>query len=160
MWSTVHTPNFSYRLSYPLIITQSGNPPYMHTAMSSPGPSSGGRAGGVAPWKKYSPPRNSGDRFFPTFHICLDAMSSPPPPPVGRDCLRVWSSRVCVTGQIQDPVPLIQKSRAQCPSGRFPPSFFHQVIITGLNKLCGCTFSPEDGLRCRQGVTPPLKLIK
>ena len=56
------------------------------------------------------------------------------------------SSRVCVAGHIKDPVPLIEKSRASCPSGRFPPSFIHQVIIiTGLNKLCS---RPEDGLRC------------
>ena len=39
------------------------------------------------------------------------------------------SSRVCATGHIQDPVPLVEKSRASCPGGRFPPSFFHQVII-------------------------------
>ena len=43
------------------------------------------------------------------------------------------SSRVCTPGYIKDPVPLIEKSRASCPSGRFPPSFIHQVIIiTGL----------------------------
>ena len=36
-----------------------------------------------------------------------------------------------------DPLPLIEKSRASCPGGRFPPSFIHQVIIiTGLDKLC------------------------
>ena len=46
------------------------------------------------------------------------------------------SSRVSATGQIIDSVPLIEKSRALCPSGRFSPSFIHQVIIiTGLNKL-------------------------
>ena len=39
------------------------------------------------------------------------------------------SSHVCVTGHVKDPVPLIEKSRASCPSGRFPPSFIHQVII-------------------------------
>ena len=27
------------------------------------------------------------------------------------------SSRVCATGHIKDPVPLIEKSRASCPSG-------------------------------------------
>ena len=49
-------------------------------------------------------------------------------------------SRVCATGHIQDPVPLIEKSRA---GGRFPPSFIHQVIIiTGLNKLYDCMFLP------------------
>ena len=52
------------------------------------------------------------------------------------------SSRVCVTGHIKDPVPLIEKSRAFCPGGRFPPSFIHQgSIITGLNKLYDCMFS-------------------
>ena len=45
------------------------------------------------------------------------------------------SSRVCATGHITDPVPLIEKRRASCPGGRFPPSFIHQVIvITGLNR--------------------------
>ena len=53
------------------------------------------------------------------------------------------SSRVCVTEHIKDPVPLIEKSRASCPGGRFPLSFIHQVIlITGLNKLCDFMFSP------------------
>ena len=45
-------------------------------------------------------------------------------------------SRVCATWHIKDPVPLIEKSRASCPSGRFPPSVIHQVMmITRLNKL-------------------------
>ena len=35
------------------------------------------------------------------------------------------SRRVCATGHIKDPVPLIEKSRASCPGGRFPPSFIH-----------------------------------
>ena len=53
------------------------------------------------------------------------------------------SSRVCATGHIKDPVPRIEKSRASCPGGRFPPSFIHQVmIITGLNNLYDCMFSP------------------
>ena len=53
------------------------------------------------------------------------------------------SSHVCVTGYIKDPVPLIEKSRVSWPGGRFPPSFTHQVIIiTGLNKLYDCIFSP------------------
>ena len=30
---------------------------------------------------------------------------------------------------------LIEHSRVPCPGGRFPPSFIHEVIITGLNKL-------------------------
>ena len=37
------------------------------------------------------------------------------------------SSRACATGHIKD--PLIEKSRASCPGGGFPPSFIHQVII-------------------------------
>ena len=46
------------------------------------------------------------------------------------------STDACVTGHIKDPVPFIEKSRASCPGGRFPPRFIHQVIIiTGLNKL-------------------------
>ena len=50
---------------------------------------------------------------------------------------------VCATGHIKDPVPHIEKSRASCPGGRFPPSFIHQVnIITGLNKLYDCMFLP------------------
>ena len=50
---------------------------------------------------------------------------------------------VCATRHIKDPVPLIEKSRAVCPGGRFPPSYIHQVIIiTGLNRLCDCMFSP------------------
>ena len=50
------------------------------------------------------------------------------------------SSRVCATGHIKDPVPLVTKSRASGPSGRFPPSFILQVIITVCSR-------PEDGLR-------------
>ena len=68
------------------------------------------------------------------------------------------SSCVCATGHIKDPVPLIEKSRALCPSGRFPPNLIHQVIIiSGLNKLYNCS-RPEEGLGCRQGVKPPLRL--
>ena len=53
------------------------------------------------------------------------------------------SSRVYATGHIKDPVPLIKKRRGLSPGGRFPPSFIHQVIIiTGLNKLYSCMFSP------------------
>ena len=69
-------------------------------------------------------------------------------PPV----LRNWvsnglgmSSLVYATGHIyiKDPVPLIEKRRGLSPGGRFPPSFIHQVIIiTGLNKLYICMFSP------------------
>ena len=43
------------------------------------------------------------------------------------------SSRVCATGHIKDPVPLIEKSRAVSRFW-FSSSFIHQVItITGLN---------------------------
>ena len=67
-------------------------------------------------------------------------------PPVLRD----WeikglgmSSLVYATGHIKDPMPLIEKRRGLSPGGRFPPSFIHQVIIvTGLNKLYNCMFSP------------------
>ena len=53
------------------------------------------------------------------------------------------SSLVYATGHIKDPVPLIEKRRGLSPGGRFPPSFIHQVIIiTGLNKLYNCMFSP------------------
>ena len=60
-------------------------------------------------------------------------------PPVLRDWVikgHGMSSLVYATGHIKDPVPLIEKRRGLSPSGRFPPSFIHQVIIiTGLNKL-------------------------
>ena len=53
------------------------------------------------------------------------------------------SSLVYVTGHIIDPVPLIDKRRGLSPGGQFPPSFIHQVIIiTRLNKLYNCMFSP------------------
>ena len=58
------------------------------------------------------------------------------------------SSLVYATGHIKDPVPLIEKRRGLSPGGWFPPSFIHQVIITGLNKLIACS-RPEDGLRCQ-----------
>ena len=67
-------------------------------------------------------------------------------PPVLRD----WeikglgmSSLVYATGHIKDRMPLIEKRRGLSPGGRFPPSFIHLVIIiTGLNKLYNCMFSP------------------
>ena len=37
------------------------------------------------------------------------------------------SSRVCATGHIKDPVPLIEKRRGLPPGGQSPPSFIHQV---------------------------------
>ena len=67
-------------------------------------------------------------------------------PPVLRDWVTKglgMSSLVYATGHIKDPVPLIAKRRGLSPGGRFPPSFIHQVIIiTGLNKLYSCMFSP------------------
>ena len=50
------------------------------------------------------------------------------------------ASRVCTTGHIKDPVPLIEKRRGLSPGGR--SGFIHRVIIiTGLNKLYDCMFS-------------------
>ena len=67
-------------------------------------------------------------------------------PPVLRDWVIKslgMSSLVYATGHIKDPVPLIEKRRGLSPGGRFPPSVIHQVIIiTGLNKLYNCMFSP------------------
>ena len=67
-------------------------------------------------------------------------------PPVLRDWVIKglgMSSLVYATGHIKDPVPLTAKRRGLSPGGRFPPSFIHQVIIiTGLNKLYNCMFSP------------------
>ena len=52
-------------------------------------------------------------------------------------------SLVYATGHIKDPMPFIDKRRGLSPGGRFPPSFIHQVIIiTGLDKLYNCMFSP------------------
>ena len=66
--------------------------------------------------------------------------------PVLRDLVTKglgMSSLVSATGHIKDSVPLIEKRRGLSPSGRFPPSLLHQVIIiTGLNKLYNCMFSP------------------
>ena len=59
-------------------------------------------------------------------------------PPVLRDW--VYKSLVYATGYIKDPVPLIEKTRGLSPGGRFPPSFIHQVIITGL--ISNRMFSP------------------
>ena len=66
-------------------------------------------------------------------------------PPVLRDWVIKglgMSSLVYANGHIQDPVPLIEERRGLSPGGRFPPSFIHQVIIIGLNKLYNCMFSP------------------
>ena len=67
-------------------------------------------------------------------------------PPVLRDWVNKglgMSSLVYATGHIKDPVPLIAKRRELSRSGRFTPMFIHQVIIiTGLNKLYNCMFSP------------------
>ena len=67
-------------------------------------------------------------------------------PPVRHDWVIKgfgMSSHDCTTAHIKDPVPLIEKRRGLYPGGRFPPSFIHQVIIiTRLNKLYYCMFSP------------------
>ena len=64
-------------------------------------------------------------------------------PPVLGDWVIKGLGLVYATGHIKDPVPLIEKRRGLSPGGRFPPSFIHQVIIiTGLNKLYNCMFSP------------------
>ena len=36
------------------------------------------------------------------------------------------ASSVSATRHIKDPVPRVEKSRASCPGGRFPPSFIHR----------------------------------
>ena len=67
-------------------------------------------------------------------------------PPVFRDWVIKglgMSSLLYATGHIKDPVPLIEKRRGLSLGSRFPPSFIHQIIIiTGLNKLYNCMFSP------------------
>ena len=57
------------------------------------------------------------------------------------------SSRGCATGHIKEPVPLLEKSKVSCPSGRFPPNLIHKVIISRLNKLYDFMFSPEEAYR-------------
>ena len=47
-----------------------------------------------------------------------------------------------VSVHLKSPMPLIEKSRASCPGGRFPLRSIHQVIIAGLKKLYDCMFSP------------------
>ena len=62
-------------------------------------------------------------------------------PPVLRDWVIKslgMSSLVYATGHMKDPVPLLAKRRGLSPGGRFLPSF----IVTGLNKLYNCMFSP------------------
>ena len=57
-------------------------------------------------------------------------------------------SRVCVTGHVQGPVPRIEKSRASCSDGRFPPSLIHQVFINTIaNKLCVYVFVLKIALK-------------
>ena len=57
-------------------------------------------------------------------------------------------SRVCATGHIKDPMPLMEKSSVSCPCGRFPPSFIHQVIIITKLMTDDCS-RPEGDLRCQ-----------
>ena len=67
------------------------------------------------------------------FHLAGDPDSGPL---LGNQRPGYVQPRVCASGHIKDPVPLIEKSSASCPGGRFPPSFIPRVIIiTGLNKL-------------------------
>ena len=74
----------------------------------------------------YSTPRGAGVLFYPKG--CWGAIL-----PRVVQCIPHSSSRVCAAGHLKDPLPLIEKSRASCPSGSFPHSFIHQVIInTGL----------------------------
>ena len=69
------------------------------------------------------------------------------------------SNRGCVTGYIKDPVPLVEKSRGLSPGGRFPPGFIHQVIIiTGLNKLYDCMFSPRRWPQMPTGRKTPTQI--
>ena len=44
---------------------------------------------------------------------------------VAQDQAQDWVNKglVCATGHIKDPVPFLEKSRASCPGGRFPPGF-------------------------------------
>ena len=100
--------------------------------------------------------------------LATRATQIPHLPYVFPRCLMAGYSKALVRPAVStrldiDPVPLIGKSRALCPCGRFPSSFIHQVIIIpGLNtneviRLYICS-RPEDGLRCRQSVKPPLNL--
>ena len=71
------------------------------------------------------------------------SVPTPSAPQLGNQ--RPWyvQPRLYATGNIIDPVPLIEKRRGLSPGGRFPPSFIHQVIIiTGLDKLYNRMFSP------------------
>ena len=66
-------------------------------------------------------------------------------PPVVHDWVQKglgMSSRVCVTGHIKDPVPLIEKSRASCPGGRCPPSFI-ALKVTLPSGCTGCKTSTQ-----------------
>ena len=62
--------------------------------------------------------------------ICLspeaDHLDLPPSGPDGVIKGLGMSRGVCATGHIKDPVPLVKKNKASCPSGRLPPSFIHQ----------------------------------
>ena len=62
----------------------------------------------------------------------LEIYHDPPPPPPkwsthGLESKGLgMSSRVCATGHIKDPMPLLTNSRASCRGGRFPLSFIYQ----------------------------------
>ena len=76
-----------------------------------------------------------------------------------RSFLAIWTGPTCRRFASTSHPKLTTLTCPQwSPVYSFPPSFIHQVIsITGLNKLYDCICSlPEDGLRWRQGVKPPL----
>ena len=94
--------------------------------------------------------------------ICFaGALWLSPQAPVVHDWVNKggMSCRVSATGHIKDPMPLIKKRRGLCP--RFPPSFIRQylIIITGLNKLYNCMFSPWRWPYMPTGRKTPLKLL-
>ena len=55
-------------------------------------------------------------------------------------------SCVCATGHIKDPVPLLEKSRASSPGGRFSPSFIYQKSSPGwISYVCSRRGLSLDG---------------
>ena len=69
------------------------------------------------------------------------------------------SNRVCASGHIKDPAPLIKKGRALCPGRRFPPSFIHsRLIMTGL-KMALDADRVETPTQTRKTRTLDLRLI-
>ena len=80
-----------------------------------------------------------------TFKLHLQALLSRL---ADEDCDRGGSFHFPARSRILPyPVPLIEKRRGfrLSPGGRFPPGFIHNhrvIIITRLNKLYECMFSP------------------